>query len=96
MSNVTTTQTTTYLNETDNLRLVIYHNGDWAEYAELISVTDQELNRYPTYLDIKTANDLLDYWNATKKMSMGWNPSPARQKSKNILKSGVDKYHAGK
>ena len=96
MSNVTTTQTTTYLNETDNLRLVIYHNGGWAEYAELISETDQELNRYPTILNIKTANDLLDYWNATKKMSMAWNPSPARKKTENILKESVDGNHAGK
>lgn len=57
-----TTETTTYTNEARDLRLIVHHNGPWAEYGELQSIKDWALNRYPTRLDIKTVNEVLAYW----------------------------------
>ena len=57
-----TTETTTYTNDAREIRLVVHHSGPWAEYGEMQSVTDWALNRYPTYLDIKTVNEVLAYW----------------------------------
>lgn len=57
-----TTKTTTYTNDARELRIVVHHNGPWAEYGEMQSTTDWALNRYPTRIDIKTVNEVLAYW----------------------------------
>ena len=59
---VNTTETTTYTNDARELRLVVHHNGPYAEYGLMQSTTDWGLNRYPTRLDIKTVNEVLSYW----------------------------------
>jgi hypothetical protein len=57
-----TNQTTTYTNHSNGTRLVVHHNGPWAERGEVQSVTDWHLNRYPTHLDVKSVNELLAFW----------------------------------
>ena len=62
MNPINTTQTTTYTNEPRGLRLIVHHNGPWAEYGEVQSTTDWALNRYPTRINITDVKNLLAYW----------------------------------
>ena len=62
MNATETNQTTTYTNDASDIRLIVHHNGPWAEYGEVQSIKDWQLNRYPTRINIADVNNLLAYW----------------------------------
>lgn len=62
MKIIETAETTTYTNNARDLRLIVHHNGPWAEYGEVQSIKDWELNRYPTRINVTDINNLLAYW----------------------------------
>lgn len=56
------TTTSTFFNVNRRTILRVFHNGHYAEGAQIISIQDEQLGRRPDEVDVATLNLLLQYW----------------------------------
>ncbi len=54
--------TSTFFNVNRRTILRVFHNGTYAEGAQVISFEDDQLGRRPDEVDVTTLNRLLQYW----------------------------------